>query len=398
MELKGKDTYRIVTSDVLSSSFLTSLISLYQPIMGHLSTNLYLTMYSEGLNQRNIENHNRLCDIMNINIMDLEMARIKLEEFHLLTTYYQIDNKCNYVYILHAPLSADSFFNNELLCSLLLKALNNKQFELTASKLMNAKIDINGYDNISAKLASEQIQTKRIDELKINKVKPRYAFAMDNTIDFDYDKFLKKISNLVFPVECRSQENMGIIGKVATLNGISVDNMIIMVGNCINIEDDSFDVEALKKMAVKYVNTKINAKNLYKSNPFAFLTYKQHGKEVTSVDRTLIEYLSYNMQFANEVINTLIEFVLNINDNRLPYKYVEKIAGQWARDHIENRQMALEACKKINENSQTKAKVLPTYAINEKVDVNSLDLDEKTDYLKKREELIAKVSRELNDD
>ena len=91
MELKGKDTYRIVTSDVLSSSFLTSLISLYQPIMGHLSTILYLTLYSEGINQRNIENHNRLCDIMNINIMDLEVARKKLEEFHLLTTYYHSD-------------------------------------------------------------------------------------------------------------------------------------------------------------------------------------------------------------------------------------------------------------------------------------------------------------------
>ena len=83
----------------------------------------YNTGYDKGINQRNIENHNRLCDIMNINIMDLEVARKKLEEFHLLTTYYHSDNKFNYIYILHAPLSADSFFNNEILCSLLLKAL-----------------------------------------------------------------------------------------------------------------------------------------------------------------------------------------------------------------------------------------------------------------------------------
>lgn len=398
MELKGKDTYRIVTSDVLSSSFLTSLISLYQPIMGHLSTILYLTLYSEGINQRNIENHNRLCDIMNINIMDLEVARKKLEEFHLLTTYYHSDNKFNYIYILHAPLSADSFFNNEILCSLLLKALNNRQFELTATKLLNDKVDLNGYDNISVKLANEQVQQKRIDELKINKVKPRYTFTMDETIDFDYDKFLRKVTNLIFPVECRTQENMGIIGKVATLNGISVDNMIIMVGNAISFDDDTFDVEGLKKMAVKYVNLKINVKNIYKSNPFAFLSYKQQGKEVTSVDRTLIEYLSYNMQFSNEVINTLIEFVLKTNENRLPYKYVEKIAGQWAREHITNREMAVAAINKISDNSKVKTKVLPTYVVNEKVDINSLDSDAKADYLKKREELIAKVSKELNDD
>ena len=149
---------------------------------------------------------------------------------------------------------------------------------------------------------------------------------------------------------------------------------------------------------LKVLNLKINAKNIYKSNPFAFLSYKQQGKEVTSVDRTLIEYLSYNMQFSNEVINTLIEFVLKTNENRLPYKYVEKIAGQWAREHITNREMSVAAINKISDNSKVKTKVLPTYVVNEKVDINSLDSDAKADYLKKREELIAKVSKELNDD
>ena len=60
--------------------------------------------------------------------------------------------------------------------------------------------------------------------------------------------------------------------------------------------------------------------------------------------------------------------------------------------------MAVAAINKISDNSKVKTKVLPTYVVNEKVDINSLDSDAKADYLKKREELIAKVSKELNDD
>ena len=89
MELKGKDIYRVICADSVSADFLTSLMSLYQPLTGSLAISLYLTLYTEGRRQRSQETHHRLSVLMNQSIDEIERARIKLEEHLLLRTYVQ---------------------------------------------------------------------------------------------------------------------------------------------------------------------------------------------------------------------------------------------------------------------------------------------------------------------
>ena len=116
MELKAKDTYRIQVQDFLSPLLNSSLLSLYQPIIGPYATLLYLTLINEGIHQKSLENHGRLCEILNMNIVDLYKARCKLEEFNLINSYVKTsDDRCSYIYNINYPLSPDSFFKNELL-------------------------------------------------------------------------------------------------------------------------------------------------------------------------------------------------------------------------------------------------------------------------------------------
>ena len=212
MELKAKDTYRIQVQDFLSPLLNSSLLSLYQPIIGPYATLLYLTLINEGIHQRSLENHGRLCEILNVNIVDLYKARCKLEEFNLINSYVKTsDDRCSYIYNINYPLSPDSFFKNELFIKLLIRSIGTKQFELTASKLINNKANLEDYKNISSKMRDDEIATLKLDEIKINKVRPKYSFINQDNIKFDYDRFFKKISALVFPIELRTETNLKII-------------------------------------------------------------------------------------------------------------------------------------------------------------------------------------------
>ncbi len=385
MELKAKDTYRIQVQDFLSPLLNSSLLSLYQPIIGPYATLLYLTLINEGIHQRSLENHGRLCEILNVNIVDLYKARCKLEEFNLINSYVKTsDDRCSYIYNINYPLSPDSFFKNELFIKLLIRSIGTKQFELTASKLINNKANLEDYKNISSKMRDDEIATLKLDEIKINKVRPKYSFINQDNIKFDYDRFFKKISALVFPIELRTETNLKIIGEIACLNGISVDEMIILVGNSIDFQKKEFNIEYLKKAAAKISNGKLNTKDIYQSSPIAFLQAKQNGVEIASSDRMILESLAYKHGLSNEVINTLIEYVLKINQNRLIYNFVDKIASEWIRDGVKTREEALKACNKDNNKKGNKPmRIMPEY---------HQQNDDDTD----RDALLAKLKKEFN--
>lgn len=384
-ELKAKDTYRIQVNDNLSPLFSASLLSLYQPIIGPYATLLYLTLMNEGIRQRSLENHGRLCDILNMNIMDIYKARCKLEEFNLINSYVRtIDDRSTYIYIINHPLTPDSFMKNELFLKLLLRSIGTKQFELTASKLINNKANLEEFKNISAKMRDDELESLKLDEIKFNKVHPKYSFINRENIKFDYDRFFKKVSALVFPIELRNEENLQLIGEIACLNGIGVDEMIILVGNSIDYHKKIFNGDYLKKAAAKISNGKLNTKDVYQSPPIAFLQAKQNNVQVASSDRLILETLAYKYGFSNEVINVLVEYVLKINQNRLILNFVEKIAAQWLRIGVKNKDDAIKACQQVNSNKHTDkpVRIMPQY---------HQTAEDDTD----RDALLAKLKKEL---
>ena len=94
------------------------MIKLYQPIIGSIAINLYLTLWSD-LDSLNIiseeSSHHNLMVKTRIKLEDLIEAREKLEGIGLVKTYLKKGNVNNYIYELYSPLEPKNFLENPLL-------------------------------------------------------------------------------------------------------------------------------------------------------------------------------------------------------------------------------------------------------------------------------------------
>ena len=380
VKLNSKDTYQVIKDDYRDDDY--SLFSLYLPIVGYRSIALYKLLISESYKRVIVENHDRLCILLNISIDDLYEARLRLEEVMLLKTFNK-ENK--YLYQIISPLSANVFLTNEFLTNELLKAIGVEQYEITATKFLSDKISTIDYKDITSKFV-DGISNKFDNEVVFSQIKPIFDFKDINNedIDFNYEYFIRNTSDLVFPIEARNETNLRLIGKLATLYGISEDTMSILVGRCSSYENGTLDISKLKVLARRQKPEKTEHEDPYMLSPVAFLQNKQNGIPVTSVDAKLLNYLSLQLNLKHEVINVLIEYVLDINQNKLPKNYVEKIAGEWVRENIDSKEKAIKKTKQTSF-SQPKTLVLPEYYSNEIVEDCNLDIDdEKVQELKDR--------------
>ena len=348
VKLNSKDTYQVIKDDYRDDDY--SLFSLYLPIVGYRSIALYKLLISESYKRVIVENHDRLCILLNISIDDLYEARLRLEEAMLLKTFNK-ENK--YLYQIISPLSANVFLTNEFLTNELLKAIGVEQYEITATKFLSDKISTIDYKDITSKFV-DGISNKFDNEVVFSQIKPIFDFKDINNedIDFNYEYFIRNTSDLVFPIEARNETNLRLIGKLATLYGISEDTMSILVGRCSSYENGTLDISKLKVLARRQKPEKTEHEDPYMLSPVAFLQNKQNGIPVTSVDAKLLNYLSLQLNLKHEVINVLIEYVLDINQNKLPKNYVEKIAGEWVRENIDSKEKAIKKTKQTSFHSQ----------------------------------------------
>lgn len=392
MELKTKDTFRVECRDSISQESLFSLYMYYQPVIGPAAAALYMTLYAEGRTQHTQENHSHLSALLRMSIDDIERARIRLEEYMLLRTYAQEqETRTNYIYVLHVPLSRENFLSSAELRNAYASAVGQKQAEAAVARVQSEKLSVNGYKEVTRIIAHRTEKRDYETDVVYSKVSPRYRFEDDDeAINFDYEKFFLTTSTLVFPAELRTQENLKLIGKLATVHGLSADRMRILVSKCINMENMTFDGERLKLLSEKAVPDITKASDPYSLPPVSFLQAKQNGAPVSLTDRRILEDLSVKMHFPPEVINVMIEYILKKSKNRLVRAFVEMVAGEWARDGVHTKEQAIAATKKKT-TAQTyarKEKAVPAYMNGEQPEdtetpASEQDLNELRNLMKK---------------
>ncbi len=351
MELKIKDLYRVQSTDYLSSSMLRALYLFYQPLVTVNGLALYMTLYNETILQKTSDSHQRLSTLLNLGIEDIERARVHLEEYGLLDSYVQeVDPKNKYVYELHAPLDENAFIASKEMMSEYLQVVGKKQFEANISRIKGNEssfISTNDYHKVTRVVYHSAKQNELDAIVEYSKIKPRYEFSDDEIqINFDYDHFFATTSTLVFPAELRTEENLRLIGKLATVYGLSADKMRVLVQRSINLRNMTLDQDNLRFLVQKSKPDIVSAKDPYSLPPVSFLQAKQNGAEVSLTDRKILEDLSMKMHFSNEVINVLIEYVLKKSQNKLIKTYVDMVAGEWARDNVTTKEDAIKETKK----------------------------------------------------
>ena len=343
MEIKGSNRYRVTQFLSLNNENMLSLAVLYLPFIGNNGLSLYHLLSAEA-NRRNYEmTIDRLCTLMDVTINDLAASLKLLEQFKLVKTFYnRKDDSLRFE--LQQPLSVSKFLQHDVFSRLYMKKVGKKQFDITCQLHLNEKFDDENDMEITSQFDLTLFNSKwnLNDELNFNKIN-REAYQ-DIKPDFDINAFLRGFSTVLMPSEFRTKEYLDLIAQMATVYSIDIPTMRVYVTDCINIDNGTFDIDALRS---KCINSKkvsiVKGENSYDVPPVQFLYNLQNGLAVSSSDKKLLEYMQVELKLNREVINFLVEYVFNSNNKILSKNYMEKIATSWALKGIDTLEKAQNA-------------------------------------------------------
>ncbi len=393
MELRGRDVYRVIVPEFFGMDDVSALIYLYQPLTGPQAVALYLTLYAEGHCRKNEETHSYLSSVLHMDAPGIENARLQLEKYRLLRTYVnEGKDGARYVYHLMPPRTPSEFLRDRFLNGSLVQEAGRENAAKTAAVMTRIMPGLDGYRDITLPSDRETAPAEYLSETEYSRIAPVYRFGSgeNEQIRFDYELFFSSTTPLVFPIELRTEENLRLIGMLATVHGLSPDKMRVLTAKCINMKDMTFQREKLRVLAEKAKPDITEAADPYSLPPVSFLQSKQGGARVSLADRKILEYLTEEMGFSVEVTNMMIEYILSVSQNRLVAKFVEMVAGEWKRDGVMTKEDAAAAMeKRLKPAARTyRRKNIPSYMKdnnddNSVTDVKDGDLSELKEMLKK---------------
>ena len=315
----------------LSSEQRQSLNLLYGPLVGKNSICLYEFLGS-------IQNLVELEDVyllLNMNASQFDIARNRLEQYHLIETYV---HEGDMLILLYAPLLPDSFLCHETYSRLYLASVGAKCFDKVKAMLYKDKTVSSSYTKVESPLDVSILDSwNESKEIAFEKVKP----TIKQKYDFDFATLFKGMDR-IFPVRLRTSENLDRIAEMAKIYGIDAKDMRKYVQRSTNPSTHVFDLEKLKDMVMRNRKVIEVSKDPYKMSPVKFLQNKQNGIPVVKSDQALIERLCKEFQFPIEVVNTLIEYTLQQTNQQFSRNYVEKVAASWVRLGVDSRKKALD--------------------------------------------------------
>lgn len=367
------DFYEIRLASIVSNVDKDVLVELYQPLIGAAATMLYLTLLKQ---RRNDDEDSLYLTEQLINITQFApgmvlSARHMLEAVGLLRTYEKRNSDGRYfIYVLYSPKSPKDFFDDVLFKGLLIQYVGEKETKRLAFKY-KINLDIpEEYSEISASF---------VEVFHPNYDDPAFKKDLGNSIvghepgrvkiNFNYDLFFKYISEKSQIMQSSFyKKDLKEIERLATLFGLDEKQMADIIID----EYEPHDVPHLNyqhvaeraEEAIKYkihvpkaktVRSKVGGDSILKEKirlmedvtPVDFLRYLQNNTEPAKSDLKIVDALSKGYGFSNGIINAIIDYVLNKNNNVLTKNYCEKIAASMAREKIETTIDAMNYLNKI---------------------------------------------------
>lgn len=401
---KQDDWLEIRLGSIISDYDRRLLTILYQPLIGYTSLALYFTLWAEHDRKayQEICTHENLFTFMQISASEFQKAKEKLEAVGLLRTYYREDKGISYfVYTLYAPKQPGDFFEDPLFSGLFEKYLGH----IEATKIARTFTTNHDYSNlkeISASFSSvflpdldDPCYSKASTLAKGSKRKKVYG---DVKCEFDFGTFFDVLKNKygfasekIFTAKERKE-----IERVATLFGLDGSSMADVVNRTYYRNEDGkaiFRLDLLKKYCqdelyfpsmgkVKGTKSQITSTSriakkielLETMSCYEYLKIKQNMTEPVSSDIALIDRLSSKLKLPPSVINTLVDYVLDVKDNTLPASFTEKIGASLARANITN---ALDAMNFLNKKRYKKNE--PTEVVSGEVQQEVIENDNQND-------------------
>lgn len=386
LTLLPADAYIVVNKTVLHEEDRRLLTMLYQPIIGYSAVSLYFTLVDDldSLGRTSDDlNHHHLMATMQLKLEEILIAREKLEAVGLLKTYIKEGNVNSYVYILYSPISANEFFNHPILNVVLYNNIGKKEYDRRQQLFKVPKINLKDYRDISCKFNDiySSSNLKPFEVIENIETKQEAKIEMNPVIDFNL--LIAAIPSSMMGSRCFSDDVKQLINALALTYNLDTQAMTGLVRNALN-EKGLIDRNLLRKSCRNYYqfenagalptliyqkqpeylkkptgDTSKWAKMAYtfeNTSPYDYLRSKYGGAEPTKRDLLLIEDLMVEQKLSAGVVNVLISYALKLNNQKLNRSYLETIAGQWKRLHIET----VEEAMKLTEREYKKMKKIAT--------------------------------------
>lgn len=368
------DRYVIVNKTILSNFDKKILITFYEPIIGHLAVSLYLTLWNDLEEGKQISrelNHHHLMSILKCPLSVIKEAREALEAVGLLKTYLKYGDYNNYLYEIYSPLSPSEFFNHPILNVVLYNNIGAIEYEYLKKLYQKIKIDTKDYIEITKKM--DEVYTAISDIPTTDSVERSITdINCNDQVDFDliissipkgiinekaFNKKIKELINqLAFVYKIDSLKMMELIRSVLNEFGMIDKNGLRLAARKVYQFNNGALPTLIYRSQPEYLKTPAGDNSMRGKiiqmfeniNPVDFLRNKYQGVKPTNRDIKIIEMLIIDLEMPPAVVNVLLDYVLRKNNNRLSTSYIETIAGQWKRAGLKNASEAMEFAEKEN--------------------------------------------------
>lgn len=372
--------FTIYKNFTLSSEDEEVITLLYLPIIQKDAYSLYFYFYNLIKLQNNSYFFYSKDMFNNIGYSSSELvSAIRfLEGVHLLQTFERetIDSSntvnTEFLFKLISPASAEKFFKDNMLKSLLYSKINNeKQYERLKStfKIKLLKEDKN-FKNVSCSFNDVySIPTFLNDKIDSDDFNNKKYISEDH---FDEASFLNRLkeNNISFEI---LKDNYEDIKNLAILYGVDADELIKIINQSTSLEDNKFYFNKFKnyiskiKKFVSISPDKKEKNNVsYDDNLINAVTYfsKFNSVEEFLVDRLnnkpdkniqeMIQYLKLQYKFSNIAIMIILDYCLKKTD-RFNEKYIYKVCQSVQLKADINDPLSIMSTILNNSNSDKKA-------------------------------------------
>ncbi|MDY6003825.1 MAG: DnaD domain protein [Bacilli bacterium] len=408
MEKLINNYYEIRLASLVSNVDKDVIIELYQPLIGAISSIVYLTLVKQKRNEsdEDIYSLESLLNNMQLPINSFTNARRNLEAVGLLKTYESVNNDIHrYIFELFAPKTPKEFFNDILFKGLLIQYVGEKEaLRLANSYEINTNIDKDKFDDISASFV--EIFNPDYDHISFTK-NVGENLATHNSKKIASDINIDIVFNLVEENSQIKKESLleysNDIKQLATLFNLNEDNIASVIIDSYNetmkphlnmkvafnkAKDKAYYPRLNNKEETKinYTNSEINSdtiiankiKLMEETGPAVFLEYLQNNTKVAPADLYVINSL-INLNLPNGIINAIVDYTLTKKNNILDKFFAEKIASGILREGITTTIDAMNYMKSLNKKRK------PTIGTNtnkrqyKKKEINNIENNTKID-------------------
>lgn len=356
--------FDIKVSSLLADYDRETITNLYQPIIGYTALAVYFTFWREAKNQKiiSLSSHEQLFLRMKIAPGDFIEARKLLEAVGLVKTRLEKVNGFSiYHYQLFAPKTPSKFFDDTLLYGLFIQNLGENEANRLRRVYLINNSEVDGEDISSSFNDVFHPDFEDAAFYKASKKSSNIVGRNKSKIDteFSYENFFNTLKSISQIGETSlTKKEMKEIERLATLYGVDASIVAEKVANCY-----STDKEKGKRVDIKQLNndlrTEVNygfrsskkkdssgnmvidgdglaskVKLFESKSPREVLSYLQNGTKVAQADLNILYSLASDYKLTNAVINVIIDFVLEMNNNVLSKYSVEKIASSISREDI----------------------------------------------------------------